>query len=89
MTINAKKSKLLHSSLFMPYYAPDFMLDSKKLEVCQTAKLLGVTFDSQLTFHNFYIKFTFFRFLNSSLNGNRQYILLVPDVQTQICHRSR
>ena len=26
------------------------MLDGKKLEVCQTAKLLGVTFDSKLTF---------------------------------------
>ena len=50
MTINAKKSKLLHISLSKPHYTPDFMLDGKKLEVCQTAKLLGVTFDSKLTF---------------------------------------
>ena len=50
MTINAKKSKLLHTSLSKPHYTPDFMLDGKKLEVCQTAKLLGVTFDSKLTF---------------------------------------
>ena len=50
MTINAKKSKVLHVSFSQPKYTNDFTLGGNTLEKCESAKLLGVTLDRNLTF---------------------------------------
>ena len=36
--------------LSKPHYTPGFLYGVKKVKVCQTTKLLGVTFDSKRTF---------------------------------------
>ena len=47
-----------------------------------------ITWSAGLDYHNFYINLLITHCLNSSLNGNRQYTPLVPDVQAKFCHRS-
>ena len=50
MTITAKKSKVLHATFSQPKYTNDFTLGGNTLEECESAKLLGVTLDKNLTF---------------------------------------
>ena len=50
MLVNASKTKILHLTLSEPKYIPQFYMDGHLLASSTTAKLLGVTIDSRLTF---------------------------------------
>jgi hypothetical protein len=50
MLVNASKTKILHLTLSEPKYNPQFYMDGHLLASSTTAKLLGVTIDSRLTF---------------------------------------
>ena len=60
MLVNASKTKLMHISLFEPKYVPSFTMNSQILKTSESAKLLGVTIDTKLSFSE-HIKDTYSR----------------------------